>query len=153
MRSVQNYPVVDLIMRYRGLKPILIRPILPGSLHDSSSSCSLRVEKEPSDYVQRISPGCLRTVARASRTTFRSRSEEVFLAFLEPALQLFVMASWTTTQFPKPAAVLNDAMHKFLAGPPAHVRSDGICMVSVCDPTLVGALFSQISQYQKPILT
>lgn len=45
----------------------------------------------------------------------------------------------TTTQFPKPAVVVKDARHRFLAAPPAHLVPAGSWTVSCCVVSFVGA--------------
>jgi len=45
----------------------------------------------------------------------------------------------TTTQFPKPAAVVKDARHKFLEAPPAHFVPVGRTATIDWLPTEVGA--------------
>ena len=44
----------------------------------------------------------------------------------------------TTTQFPKPAVVVNEARQRFLEVPPVHFVSAGIWTLSSCVPTAAG---------------
>ena len=50
-----------------------------------------------------------------------------------------VSACVTTTQFPSPAAVMNDTRQRFLLVPPAHLMPSGSLTPSCCAPWLVGA--------------
>ena len=64
-------------------------------------------------------------------------------------VELFPVVSesaWvTTTQFPSPAAVVNDTRQRFLSVPPAHLMPSGSLTPSCCVPWLVGLYGTRIS--------
>lgn len=48
------------------------------------------------------------------------------------------VSCWTTTQFPKPAVLVNEARQRSLLVPPVHCVSEGIWMSRFSDPVLDG---------------